>query len=135
VKKNKIFGYIKAKMENEESEITIKNEKKYVCQQCNFKCSFISDWQRHLDTRKHNISVNGNLTETTKTSIACKCGKEYNSMSGLWKHKNKCIKCKLETESIPELKSSEYLIQYLLKENSEFKNLIMELIKKDYINT
>ena len=76
MKKNKIFGYIKAKMENEESEITIKNEKKYVCQQCNFKCSFISDWQRHLDTRKHNISVNGNLTETTKTSIACKCGKE-----------------------------------------------------------
>ncbi len=118
-------------MENEETEITIKNEKIYLCQQCNFKCSFMSDWKRHLDTRKHSLSVNGTLAEIKKTSFGCKCGKEYKSMSGLWKHKNTCIKCKLDTELIPELKSSEILIQYLLKENSEFKNLIMELIKKD----
>jgi hypothetical protein len=124
--------------ETEEMEFTTKNEKKYACQHCDFKCSFISDWKRHLTTRKHSLSVNGTLAETKKTSISCKCGKEYKSMSGLWKHKNTCIKCKSDTENKeeiePELKSSENLIQYLLKENSEFKNLIMELVKKDFIN-
>jgi hypothetical protein len=116
----------------------IKNDEKmrpqFICETCDYITSKKSDFDRHLTTRKHSLSVNGTLAETKKTSISCKCGKEYKSMSGLWKHKNKCIKCKLETESNPELKSSEYLIQYLLKENSEFKNLIMELIKKDYIN-
>ena len=121
-------------MENEETEITIKNEKTYLCQQCDFKCSFMSDWNRHLDTRKHSLRVNGTLVETKKTSFGSKCGKEYKTMSGLWKHKNICIKCKPETEQTPDLNSSENLIQYLLKENSEFKNLIIELIKKDFIN-
>jgi hypothetical protein len=131
--------------ENEEKKSAEKNEKIYVCQMCDYKCSFLSDWNRHLSTRKHSLSVNGNLTEMKKTSNACKCGKEYKSISGLWKHKNTCIKCKhldknteptsdTNSDSIPDLKSSENLIQYLLKENSDFKNLIMELVKKDFIN-
>jgi hypothetical protein len=74
------------------------------------------------------------LKEIKKTSFGCKCGKEYKSMSGLWKHKNTCIQFKNDVieENIKDDKSNkDNLIEYLIKENSEFKGLIMELIKKD----
>jgi hypothetical protein len=78
-------------MENEEINFTQKNEQIFVCEHCDFKCSFKTNFNRHLSTRKHSDSVNGNLVEIKKTSIVCKCGKEYKSMCGLWKHKNNCI--------------------------------------------
>ena len=121
-------------MENEEINFTQKNERIYECKYCDFKCSFQSDYSRHLATRKHSVSLNGNLKEIKKTSFGCKCGKEYKSMSGLWKHKNTCIQFKNDVieENIKDDKSNkDNLIEYLIKENSEFKGLIMELIKKD----
>ena len=80
-----------------------------------------------------------------------KCSKQYYSHNGIWLHKKKCKSLDKNTEPVsdptsdknteeptsetnPDLKSSENLIQYLLKENSEFKNLIMELVKKDFIS-
>jgi len=29
------------------------NNDLFVCNNCNFKCKFMSDWKRHLNTRKH----------------------------------------------------------------------------------
>ena len=121
-------------MENEEINFTQKNAKEYQCESCDYKCSNKFDYNRHLATRKHLVSVSGNLLEIKKTHFDCKCGKEYKSMSGLWKHNNNCIQCKndvknMETES--DLSKKDNLIEYLIKENSEFKTLIMELIKKD----
>ena len=121
-------------MEIMETSFTQKNEQLFVCECCDFKCSFKSDFTRHLSTRKHSDSLNGNLKEMKKTSLSCKCGKEYKSMSGLWKHKNTCIQYKNDVieENIKDDKSNkDNLIEYLIKENSEFKGLIMELIKKD----
>jgi hypothetical protein len=72
-----------------------------------------------------------------KTSLSCKCGKEYKSMSGLWKHKNTCIQCTSDVKNVEtdsEQSNKDNLIEYLIKENSEFKTLIMELIKKDSIS-
>ena len=124
-------------MENEEINFTQKNEQLFVCEHCDFKCSFKSDFSRHLSTRKHSDSVNGNLMEMKKTSLVCKCGKEYKSMSGLWKHKNNCIQYKNDVknaESENDHTNKDNLIEYLIKENAEFKTLIMELIKKDNIS-
>ena len=129
--------YIKARMENEEINFTQKNEQLYVCEPCDFKCCFKSDFNRHLSTRKHLDSHNGNLSEMKKTSLVCKCGKEYKSTSGLWKHKNTCIQCKNDVNNVDincELSKKDNLIEYLIKENSEFKGLIMELIKKETPN-
>ena len=124
-------------MEIMETSFTQKNEQLFVCECCDFKCCFKSDFTRHLSTRKHSDSLNGNLKEMKKTSLSCKCGKEYKSMSGLWKHKNICIQCipdvkNMETDS--ELSKKDNLIEYLIKENAEFKTLILELIKKDSIS-
>ena len=124
-------------MEIMETSFTQKNEQIFVCECCDFKCSFKSDFTRHLSTRKHSDSLNGNLKEMKKTSLSCKCGKEYKSMSGLWKHKNTCIQCTPDVKNVEadsDLSKKDNLIEYLIKENSEFKTLIMELIKKDSIS-
>ncbi len=124
---------------------TTKNEQIYVCNMCDFKCSYYSDWSRHLSTRKHLVSLSGNPVEIKKTSYECKCGREYKTMSGLWKHKNICIQYKNDVNKekekekekekdiliVDDLSKKDDLIEYLIKENSEFKSLILELIKKD----
>ena len=124
---------------------------KFSCVDCDFKTSNKKDYSRHILTSKH-LEMTKKITQMAENPqvtsdlpqqniFACICGNVYTYNSGLSRHKQKC-KQPLEknteeidaSESIPDLKSSENLIQYLLKENSEFKNLIMELVKKDFIN-
>ena len=50
-------------MENEEINFTQKNAKEYRCDTCDYKCCNKFDFNRHLATRKHSDSVNGNLAE------------------------------------------------------------------------
>ena len=87
------------------------------------------------------------------------CGLNYVTNSGLWKHKQKCklsnssnlkidideVNDESEDESNDDSEDDELndesnllkknnLIKYLLKENADFKSLIMELVKKEFIN-
>jgi len=128
---------------------------KFSCDCCDFKTSNKKDYSRHILTAKHLEMVkmvtkdNGNTPNTPilpqKHKYVCVCGNAYIHNSGLSRHKQKCnppiptdnkspTENKDSSETIPDLKSSENLIHYLLKENSEFKSLIMELVKKDFIS-
>jgi hypothetical protein len=124
-------------MENEENEIYEKNEYLYFCKKCDFKCSYISDWTRHINTRKHLVSKEGNVMEIKNTSqhsssnICNICNRNYKSISGLWKHKKNCTEpqqnnLNANKEDIVTIKE---IMTYLIKENSEMKNLMMEVIK------
>ena len=61
---------------------------KYVCDKCEFKCNDKRDYERHLHTAKHRWKQME--TFGTKKTYECICGKEYNTRSGLFKHKKKC---------------------------------------------
>ena len=37
---------------------TPKNAWKYCCEDCDFKCCKLSEWNRHLSTRKHRMLTN-----------------------------------------------------------------------------
>jgi hypothetical protein len=108
---------------------------------------------RHLSTLKHKMLTNVDAVYAKKepliTKYICECGKEYKHRQSLWVHKNKCklesepeseleaelkskIECELEAKIKNNLLEKENLIEYLIKENQEFKGLIMELIKKDH---
>ena len=107
-------------MENEKNE---KNEQLYVCINCDYKCLYLSDWNRHLNTRKHIISQNGNDLEINGTKFieknnseiySCEiCKKEYKSFSGLWKHKKKCTETIVFDPSYNEIKT------FVLYQNGE----------------
>ena len=74
-----------------------KKNANFLCKTCDFKCCKKSDWERHVNTKKHEYRHNGNILETPGNNLApknaeifCDCGKSYNSHSGIWKHKKSC---------------------------------------------
>jgi hypothetical protein len=60
----------------------------FICEKCDFKCYKKSKYERHLGTAKHKWKQME--TFGTKKIYECICGKEYNTRSGLFKHKKKC---------------------------------------------
>jgi len=114
-----------------------KKPQEFVCEKCDFISSNKKDYSRHLQTKKHKTNnfqcLSNNLPP--KNPFECDCGKIYKDYSGLWRHKKKCENdteknvCSLiesKTNEITELKE---IMKYLMKENSEMKTLMMEVIK------
>ena len=102
----------------------------FTCDLCYFKCFKNSDWDRHINTKKHIHRHDGNNMENAEikknADYTCKCGKKFFTASGLWKHNKKC-----KDEEQPHIKPNDELtdkelILMIIKENSEFKNFMME---------
>jgi hypothetical protein len=67
-------------------------------------------------------------------NYACEnCGKEYSDRTGLWRHKNnnKCVNKNVTNND----DKNDKLIEYLMKENKEMKDLILEIVKNGTHNT
>ena len=128
-----------------------KNEQSFVCAKCDYKCCYLSDWCRHVNTRKHIISQNVNNLEINGTKLAEKknnefhlcevCKKEYKTLSGLWKHKKKCIENIIIDSSYNEIKLLTNLVlevvkqnQELITQNNEFQKQNQEVIKNGTTN-
>lgn len=106
----------------------------YECKLCDYKTSNKKDFTRHINTIKHKNNINPQ--ESTISSQNCpkhsclNCGKEYKENSGLWKHKKRCSNeinefYKLvKDEIIYSKEQNQKMIDYLLKENSEFKQIL-----------
>ena len=109
-----------------------KNADKFICNVCDFKCSKLSNYNTHILTNKHKILTNVDKENDTKVSkFKCECGKEYNHRQSLSIHKKKChnnfsvVKEKHDTNKV-EGASDKDLIMLLIKENSDFKTMLME---------
>jgi uncharacterized C2H2 Zn-finger protein len=114
---------------------TPKNPKKYNCEKCNFTSSNKKDYNKHILTAKHTKEIIGNHISIYKCD---QCEQIYKTNSGLWKHKQKCDsqnkKMPLLTEqvsqddslTINEPTSDASTILLLLKQNQEFKSLMVE---------
>jgi hypothetical protein len=114
-----------------------KNAVYFVCETCDFKCSKQSNYYKHLLTLKHQnadkmlTTADGKNAEnaekySTINGYICECGKEYKHRQSLFIHKKKCL---IFNKKEPD--KNEDLINYLIKENQEFKSLILEIVKKD----
>ena len=69
---------------------TQKNKDNFYCEKCNYTTSNISNYNKHLSTRKH--ILNGSLNEKYSEHICEFCNKIYKNRNGLWYHKKKCTK-------------------------------------------
>ena len=80
-------------MEIKEIKKLKKNLPRFFCNVCDFECYMKCDWDRHISRPKHLFNVGGNDLDEKKLkkTYNCDCGKIFNSTSGLWKHKKKCI--------------------------------------------
>ena len=115
---------------------------KFYCKNCDYGTSKKSSYDDHNLSAKHKKAMGFNeiLPKFCSTFVCKNCDKQYKDNSGLWRHSKKC--CVIETNDEPEVKNSntnataekDDLINYLIKENQEFKNLILEIVKKDSYN-
>jgi hypothetical protein len=138
-------------METLGDKLVTKNEHKtsdeFYCDKCDYKCGKKFNWDRHILTPKHTrVSKGGQkgaINEQNEPGqVECKyscesCKKNYASRNGLWKHQQKCSIAEKQSESVVKNNATtdkDELINYLMKENQEFKNLILEIVKKDTYN-
>ena len=107
---------------------------KFCCIQCDYTTEKKFNFDKHLLTAKHvsTMNLNENVEKCSKIKsnhICSNCNKEYKDYSGLWRHKKKCgiIQCK---EDLNDQKKQQQLVDYLMKENSEFKQLMIDQNKQ-----
>jgi hypothetical protein len=120
-------------------QINPKNPKYFVCNICDYYTSNKKDYNKHMSTRKHQKRDKENQLEQNRTEnseksqsgfICEKCNKSYLSKSGLWNHKKKCSQQPVEnTLTITDI-TNPTIIMNLIKENQEFKSLLIEQNKK-----
>ena len=125
----------------------------FSCINCHYKCSKNSEWKKHILTQKHIRLTQTNLDEQKNLQFLCECGKEYKHMSSLCKHKKTCSlinnnnnnddiinnnedifqkNVNEKTEVIDLLlKENKFFKEFIIEQNQEFKNLILEIVKKD----
>ena len=119
-----------------------KNIRNFVCDVCDYSCSKKGDWNRHILRPKH-IKLTNMIQQDTENDskdidtlnqYMCNCGNTYKHHSGLWRHKKQCTyqDSKMETTNVAhsdEINELKEFMKYLMQENSEMKNMMMEVIK------
>ena len=107
-----------------------KNAEKYICEICNFKCSKLSNYNKHLSTAKHKKeTLDTQKMPKNATSYVCSgCNKSYKYNSGLWKHKLVCKAIKKTLEP-----TTNNVIASIMKKQSDIteqNNKLMEENRK-----
>ena len=122
---------------NELLKAANKNTPKFYCEKCDFACCKQSDYERHILTAKH-IKANNAIEyaiDCAATQHLCTiCSHIFKHASSLSRHKRKCV---LSQEVLPEppkkhkLYEKDDIVDVLMKENLDFKNIILDLVKSN----
>ena len=100
----------------------------YVCEKCHYKTCDRSNWAKHKRTAKHKkihmVNDGNNVVPQTTTYYTCVCGKSYNYMSGLSRHKKTCTyePHVVETETQNQIVSKDNDKIIILQLNSNYPN-------------
>jgi len=131
-----------------EIEKTSKNEQTFSCKFCDYTCSKKFNMNRHMNTGKHTSSHKWKSLERAKGAtpkmLKCDCGQNYDTQSGLWKHKKKCAiqsndflnheKKNTDTNECLNIEDMDktHLTQLFMeniKQNQEFQKQMYDLLK------
>ena len=115
-----------------------KSSKNYECTLCAYKTVRKSQFDRHLLTAKHHqlTLLTEKVPKSSKISFVCEyCDKEYKSRVGLWKHKQLCsdeidVQPTITNTPLKQPNLASNPIIELIKQNQEFKELILEQNKQ-----
>jgi hypothetical protein len=123
--------------------LALKNATKFYCKSCDFTCCKKSNFNQHILTLKHRNTdklLKNTDAENAENAVVteyfiCECGRQYKHRQSLWNHRKICSthNSQLEpntNESLPldpnKIMDKDQLIKYLIKENSEFKDMLLE---------
>ena len=112
-----------------------KSSNELVCEYCDYVTCRPSQFARHLMTSKHKMVIDDN--QKSSKAIQCECGKQYKHLSGLSRHKKNCtigiehISSNTQQSIRPSTSIIDAtLVIELLKQNQEFKDLMVEQSKQ-----
>jgi hypothetical protein len=117
--------------------VTKKSQKSppnFRCELCDYNTCNKKDYDKHLMTLKHKKNENNDKNDANlsqKSQFECECGKIYKYRQGLYHHKKTCNGINISNVTMCDNE----IIHFLIKENSEFKNMIMEIVKNGIHNT
>jgi hypothetical protein len=104
----------------------IKNPQ-YLCEKCKYITRNKKDYNKHIMTLKHQ-NDDKCLQKIPKNPITanyiCDCGKKYSTRQSLYVHRKKC-----KNQQIKEINTD--IVNLLLKENSELKQMILDVCKNN----
>jgi hypothetical protein len=109
-----------------------KNAKEFSCEKCLFVCFKKCEWDRHINTRKHETLKNPNYlgVKHQNNEFQCiKCDKVYKHLSTLSAHKKKC-KTVISSET-PKIITDQDETKNTIIDDLDMKTLIMELVKSN----
>jgi hypothetical protein len=89
------------------------NKPEFRCDKCDYICSKLSLWEKHIETRKHKFPKIPQKYECSK------CKKVYDRYNSYWAHSKKCDVC-IPNDNIYDV------VNKLLTENKELRNFIIE---------
>jgi hypothetical protein len=110
---------------------------KYECENCYYFTSNIKDYNKHLKTKKHKLTIDKSSIEKSPLTVIkyeCKkCNKIYKDNSGLWRHNkicktvSDCSDTKIDIDLITEvLKQGKELQNVLIEQNKDLQNKLLE---------
>ena len=112
-----------------------KTPKKIVCEKCDFECSKMSDWNRHISTSKH-INIQNHIKPIQKNAVKydCICGKSYGYSSNYYTHRKKCLSViENQNTTVDATQQDNALITIVsevVKSNNEIQRQNLELQKQ-----
>ena len=123
------------KVDNKSSQ---KVAAKYHCKNCDYTTCKLSNWKKHIKTKKHMDNKDSSRITKSSQKVAksssepkkwtCACGKSYKYASGYSKHKRKCTFIhEEETENIIIVHEEKKELHEMTKEELE-KTLLIEQI-------
>jgi hypothetical protein len=120
-------------METFSNKKVAKSSNEYVCDICDYITSRRCNYNKHISSSKHKFQselstiVNNCQPKVAKSSnylFYCDfCNKQYKERTGLWRHKQKCNKINNDEKTDNNMTD---LVLELVKQNSEFKELLTE---------
>jgi len=113
----------------------------FYCNKCDYKCSKQNDYNKHCRTIKHNTDGATYPISRKQTDYSCVCGNSYKHRQSLHTHKKQCItyqtsnNSQIDDTNINVIASTNQpmdmtLVLELLKQNQEFKDLMVEQSKQ-----
>ena len=107
-----------------------KNKYTYYCEKCNYNTSRKANYSRHLLSIKHKLRK-----DISMTGYICDiCHKIYSDRSGLWKHKQKSCKKKIN-KKMEKNNNFNHLVKTLVDENKKLTETIRDMAPQIGSNT
>jgi hypothetical protein len=142
-------------MTTDDNNCLVKISKNYRCEKCNYNTCRKYNFEIHNESIKHKnngitTKNNESLVKVSKKNECSNCNKIFNDRAGLWRHKKKCLELNVENKKDEktkneiqkdEMQDKDELIMMLIKQNSEliketseFKNMMMKVIENGTTN-